>query len=286
MGRLAASDTPSSHGTAAGGALRLAYCEGGPGRKAAPTEDHHCLVIPAQDTPLRVITTRDGEARHYTLEMGDIALAPKGSQTVWEWLDPAKVILIQLDPDALLLFIELEMRLILTGNTLEQEIVVSDPDLSAAGLQLHHAAQQRGAGAEILFEALTRVFLVTLVRRYGTYHEGKASGFGLQEFEIILGHIETHLDNKITPAVLANLVGMSEASFARKFKLRTGQSPMAFVKQARMRAALVHLHEGRLSLGEIAVRCGFADQAHFSRVFRKAHGKTPGKYRAAITTQP
>ncbi len=282
MGRLSSSDTPALPSSGAGGALTVEYCEGGPGKKAAETRDHHCLVIPVHDAPIRVITTRDGEARHYTLKPGDIALAPQGSETIWEWLDPAKVILIRLDPDALLLFIELEMRLILTGNTLGDEIVINDPDLSAAAVQLNHAAQHQDVGTEVLFEALSRVFLVTLVRRYGLYDEGVPSGFGLKDYVTVLDYIEARLDSKITPSKLAALVGMSEATFARKFKQRTGQSPMAFVKETRLHAALVHLQEGRLSLGEIAVRCGFADQAHFSRVFRAAHGHAPGKYRAAL----
>ncbi len=282
MGRLAVSDTPRPQSTAAGGALAFNYCEGGPGRKTADTVQHHCMVIPVQDTPLRVITTRDGVVRHHTLTKGDIALAPQGTQTIWEWLDPAKVILIQLEPVALLRFIEHEMRLMLTGNRLDKEIVVTDPDLAAAAFQLLEASQQADVGEDILFDALARVFLVTLVRHYATYDQGDPSGFGLDDYVVILDYVEARLDSKITPANLAKLVGLSEASFGRKFKQRTGTSPMAFVKQARLRAALVHLHEGRLSLGEIAIRTGFADQAHFSRVFRAAHGRTPGKYRAAL----
>ncbi|WP_299191754.1 AraC family transcriptional regulator [uncultured Litoreibacter sp.] len=282
MGRLSTSDTPIAPFVAAGGTLTLAYCEGGPGRKTAETEHHHCLVVPAQDTPMRVIATRDGIAQQYTLNRGDIALATQGSHTLWEWLDHAKVILIKLDPAALLRFIEHEMRLMLTGNTLENEVVVTDPDLSAAAFQLHAASRQNGVGGDILLDALARVFLVTLVRRYGTYDTHGPAGFGLDDYVLILDHIEARLDAKITPARLAQLVGMSEATFGRKFKQRTGQSPMAFVKEARLRAALVHLHEGQLSLGEIAIRCGFADQAHFSRVFRTEHGRSPGKYRAAL----
>ncbi len=284
MGRLASSDMPKAVNVAARGALTLDYCAGGPGRKRAETDQHHCLVIPVQDAPLRVIVTRDGDARQFTLNKGDIALAPHKSHTVWEWLDPAKIILIRLEPDALRRFIELDMRLILTGNTIDSEVVVSDPDLAGAAAQLHSATQQDDIGADILFDALARVFLVTLVRRYGTYDENATGGFDLDDYATILSHIEARLDAKITPAGLAELVGMSEATFARKFKQRTGQSPMAFVKEARLRAALIFLHDGQLSLGEIAIRCGFADQAHFSRVFRKAHGRTPGKYRSALRT--
>lgn len=282
MGRQTVFDTPRPQHMAAGGALAFNYCESGPGRKTADTTQAHCMVIPVQDAPMRMITTRDGVMRQDTLTKGDFALAPQGTRTIWEWLDPAKVILIRLEPDALLRFIEHEMRLMLTSHELQSDSVVTDPDLATAAHQLLEASQQADVGEAVLFDAFARVFLVTLVRRYASYDRGDPAGFGLEDYALVLDHIEARLDRKITPANLAALVGMSEATFGRKFKQRTGQSPMAFVQQARLRAALVHLQEGQLSLGEIAIRTGFADQAHFSRVFRKALGETPGKYRAAL----
>ncbi|MEM9582735.1 MAG: AraC family transcriptional regulator [Pseudomonadota bacterium] len=282
MGRLAQLDGPTLINSAAQGALTLSYCIGPPGRRRAETDAHHCLVIPVQKDPLRVITTRDGMPRRFTLTQGDIALAPQGSHTIWEWLDPAEIVLIRLDPDALRRFIELDMRLILTGNTLENEVTIHDPDLAGAAIQLHRASRQDEVGSEILFEALARVFLVTLVRRYGQYDANATRGFDLEDYTAILTYIESRLERRITPKKMAEIIGVSEATFSRKFKERTGQSPMAFVKEARLKAALVHLHENDLTLGEIAIRCGFADQAHFSRVFKSAQGKTPSQYRKAI----
>ncbi|MEP5758568.1 MAG: AraC family transcriptional regulator [Litoreibacter sp.] len=277
-------DPPRSHSTAIGGTLTFDFYEGGQGRVIADTSLHHCLIIPVDDTPLSISKIRGGVAQPSILNKGDIALVPQGAETQWEWIDSTKVILIRLDPNALVRFIEHEMRLMLTGNCFENEAIITNSDLSATACQLHKASLQRDAGANIMFDALARVFLVTLVRRFTTYDTHGPVGFGLEEYTVILDFIESHLDSKITPATLAHLVGMSEASFGRKFKQRVGQSPMTFVKQARLRAALVHLHEGRISLGEIALLTGFSDQAHFSRVFRTAHGKTPGKYRSSLRT--
>lgn len=293
MGRhTAAAATPSDQPvvaattTAANGALRFSYCEGGPGTATPDTTNQHCLIVAAQDAPVRAMTTRDGTQRSYTLNKGDIAIAPQGSDVTWQWFDPAKVVLIWLDPAALDRFVEIDMRLLLTGNTLENEVVITDAPLAEAALQLHVAAQRQDVGADIMFEALARVFLVTLVRNYAVHDAGLdasvAGGFGLHAYAAVLDHIEARLDGKITPASMAKAAGMSEANFARKFKLKTGQSPMNFVKEVRLRAALLHLQDGQLSLGEIALRCGFADQAHFSRVFRKATGAPPGHYRATL----
>ncbi len=282
MGRHAPSDHPTPSVTAANGVLRFSYCEGGPGRRKADTEHQHCLVVPAQFAPIRAASIRDGVTHHYTLNKGDIALAPQGSDVTWEWFDPAKVILIWLNPEALQRFIELDMRLLLTGNTLENEVVINDPALAKAAHHLHGASLRQDVGADVLFDALARVFLVNMVRNYGIHDPGPAGTFDLKTYSAVIDHIEARLEHKITPASLAAIAGMSEATFARKFKTRTGQSPMAFVKQVRLRAARIHLQDGRLSLGEIAVRCGFSDQAHFSRAFRASYGATPGKYRSNL----
>ena len=282
MGRQAPSDQPQPSITAANAVLRFSYCEGGPGRSKADTEHQHCLVVPAQDDPIRAVSIRDGISHNYTLRRGDIALAPQGSDVTWEWFDPAKVILIWLDPVALQRFVELDMRLLVTGSSLETETVIQDHALVDAAHHLHEASLRKDVGADILFDALARVFIVNLVRNYGTREDGAAGAFDVETYSAVLDHIEQRLDSKITPASLANVAGMSEATFARKFKQRTGHPPMAFVKQVRLRAAHIHLQSGTLSLGEIAIRCGFADQAHFSRVFRASYGRAPGQYRSGL----
>lgn len=53
----------------------------------------------------------------------------------------------------------------------------------------------------------------------------------------------------------------------------------SYVRQQKIKKALVYLFSTNYSLTEIAFLCGFADQSHFTRTFKSYFGKTPKEYR-------
>jgi AraC-like DNA-binding protein len=53
---------------------------------------------------------------------------------------------------------------------------------------------------------------------------------------------------------------------------------------ARLRQARTLLGEG-VALSDAAAACGFADQSHLNRVFKRWMGVPPGRYRAQLRTQ-
>lgn len=283
MGQLTPADTRRMSEIVANSTLRFAYCEGGPGRATADTAHQHCLVILEQSDPIRIRVTRNGRTRTSLLEPSDVAFAAQGSDTTWEWLDPVKVIVITLDPQALRRFVQYDMRLLLREDALTRDHQIVAPALAETARQLHSTAQIPDVGNDIVFDALARVFLVTLVRQCGFDRVATpADGLGVDAFDRLVGYIEARLDSKITPRAMAAELGMSEASFARKFRAATGETPMAFVRTLRLRTARQMLEHERISLGEISIRCGFTDQAHFSRAFRKAYGHAPKHYRSRV----
>lgn len=80
---------------------------------------------------------------------------------------------------------------------------------------------------------------------------------------------------------LAGAVGLSRFELNRQFKAAYGLPPHAWQLQARIARAKALLRQGGAP-GDLAARLGFADQAHFSRVFRRATGVPPARYRAEI----
>lgn len=72
---------------------------------------------------------------------------------------------------------------------------------------------------------------------------------------------------------------LAEAAFARQFRALTGRSPHAWLVERRLGRARELMRESTASLTEIALVCGFADAAHFSRVFRARHGFSPRQWR-------
>lgn len=77
---------------------------------------------------------------------------------------------------------------------------------------------------------------------------------------------------------LASLTGLSPSHFSHSFKASTGMAPHQWQMKARLDHAKQLLITKDQPLTTIAVETGFADQAHFTRVFRKHIGTTPARW--------
>lgn len=91
--------------------------------------------------------------------------------------------------------------------------------------------------------------------------------------------LTTHIDGDISLEQLASACGLSRSHFARAFKASTGMPPHRWLVARRVERARELLLNSTLSLEQIAVRCGFSDQSHFTRVFVKLVGVAPGAWR-------
>jgi AraC-like DNA-binding protein len=78
---------------------------------------------------------------------------------------------------------------------------------------------------------------------------------------------------------LAAVCGLSRSYFIRAFKQVTGMPPYRWLLMQRVKHAKTLLRGTKLSVAEIAVACGFADQSHLTRVFSKAFGISPAAWR-------
>jgi AraC family transcriptional regulator len=94
-------------------------------------------------------------------------------------------------------------------------------------------------------------------------------------------YIDSHITGPILVADLSALFQRSAAHFSRSFKCTFGESPHSFVVRRRVELAAQYMLTTHASLSDIALRCGFADQAHLSKHFRQAAGQTPAAWRRA-----
>jgi AraC family transcriptional regulator len=95
----------------------------------------------------------------------------------------------------------------------------------------------------------------------------------------VLDYIDTHITSRMVVADLCGLVWRSEAHFSRSFKGTFGYSPHAFVIRRRVELAAKHMLQTDMSLSDIALECGFVDQAHLCKQFRAVAGETPAAWR-------
>ena len=98
-------------------------------------------------------------------------------------------------------------------------------------------------------------------------------------------YIDSHITGPVLVADLCALVRRSEAHFSRSFKRTFGESPHSFVIRRRVELAAHYMLTTEAALSEIASRCGFADQAHLCKHFRRSVGQTPAAWRRVHRVQ-
>ena len=91
--------------------------------------------------------------------------------------------------------------------------------------------------------------------------------------------VEEHLSQSIHIVDLSGAVGLSVPHFSRAFGLSFGEPPHLYVIQRRLDRARHLMLTSDMALSELAVACGFNDQAHFCRLFRQHTGRTPAAWR-------
>jgi AraC family transcriptional regulator len=98
----------------------------------------------------------------------------------------------------------------------------------------------------------------------------------------VIEYIDANLDREIALSALAETAGMSAHYFSELFKQSVHLSPHQFVIRRRIDRARTLLSDPAITVLEAAVRSGFADQSHFTKLFRRVVGVTPTRYRAAL----
>lgn len=98
----------------------------------------------------------------------------------------------------------------------------------------------------------------------------------------VIDFIETNLQESIGLDDLARAAGLSANHFLRVFKLATGETPYHFLRARRLERARQMLADNAMPLAELALECGFANQAHFTAAFSREVGVSPGRYRRAV----
>ncbi|HEY4148304.1 MAG TPA: AraC family transcriptional regulator [Chitinophagaceae bacterium] len=96
-------------------------------------------------------------------------------------------------------------------------------------------------------------------------------------------HINKNFDKAITLGEVARLANMSEVSFSRFFKQRTGNTFIDSLTEIRLGHASRMLIDTTQSIAEVAYNCGFNNISNFNRIFKKKKGCTPKEFRESYS---
>lgn len=158
--------------------------------------------------------------------------------------------------------------------------IIRDRALASAFTALHALSEIGGprlARDERYLRFTKRLFDRHIIDAPDAHAVGKES----RAVRLAREYLDSHLDERVSLADIADATDVSPYRLYRAFEAETGMTPHAYQRQARIRLALQLLRNGE-ELAVTAMLAGFADQAHFTRHFRSRMGITPGAYRAAI----
>ena len=97
----------------------------------------------------------------------------------------------------------------------------------------------------------------------------------------VIQKMEGHIEEPISPSVLASDVGMSTRQLERLFRRYLNRSPKRYYMELRLNKARNLLMQTDMSVINVALACGFASPSHFSKCYRAHFGTTPYRERGA-----
>ncbi|MGB3470503.1 MAG: helix-turn-helix transcriptional regulator [Erythrobacter sp.] len=263
--------------------IHLEFFEAAAAEMPSAVFDQHHILVNLRDQPMHIQNWRDGQLFEYSYARDEIVVTPAGIESGWRWTEQSKVIVITIDPEQLNRFAERELGQLLTQRQLCSVPHEHDPDLTSAAQMLLNALQTRSSGSEVMYESLARVLTVKLLERYGENAAKEAEfsrSFTPGHYKRVLDFVAYKFGQNIAISDLAAAAGLSEAHFSRQFRKTIGDSPHQFLMRYRVEQALAFLTDEARPLSDIAIACGFSDQAHLTRLFKRFTGKTPRQHRA------
>lgn len=225
----------------------------------------------SQISTIKGTTERTGPGHLYLIDPGQIHDgAPGGDGYRYRMIYPDIAILFEVIED-------------MTGRAFHgtpsfPSFLPHDPKMAQA-FQIAHRRLENGAGALEADEGMFSV-LAELFSRHGSAiilpveTREKTAVYQAREY------LNDNFDTDVGLEELAGMAGLSRAHLIRAFRREFHITPHAYLTDIRIRRARHLLRQGE-SPASVALECGFADQAHFTRHFKARTGVTPGQFRAA-----
>lgn len=247
-------------------------------------------VVLNSDNTLLSIDIEDAEGQITTVLLSSdeaLVLSPR-QKSRWSWTELAKCHVVEL-PRAYIQRLSGD-----ASNQLEKEYIgllhVKAPRLLESIGLAHSSLIRSEAGSHNVAKSFVDASAFRLLRAIdeGLLSKTALSGTDVpQDFssnlpQSILEAISRTRrtpNQNITLNDMIKTTGFSRSKLIRIFKSAVGEPPMAYLRRVRVEEALSRLQLTQQPIAEIAMECGFCDQAHLSNVMKSMLGFTPGSVR-------
>lgn len=246
-----------------------------------PSYTSHALMITLSDTSVRQVNRVGDQTFEGPYPGGAFACAPVNTSlySYWESADDDLVFVIQ--PDWL------KQLALETGQLNPSRVELlpvamqQDPTMTSLGHLFQRELCNDLLGGSLYYESLINLLGIHLLRHYCAFDAKPlhpTQNHGDKKLQLAIDYIHDHLGQEISLTAIATYLGMSQYHFCRWFKRSMGVAPYQYVIQQRVERAKNLLIHSELSLADIALACGFNNQGHLNRHFKKVLGMTPRQF--------
>jgi AraC family transcriptional regulator len=249
-----------------------------------PDHDHptHFLNLLTHGN-IRAQWTSEGKSRSADNGPGTIYLLPAGTRDRLTWSGPTTRIILVIEPR--FLSRSLEDTAHLDDVELTTHWNLHDRHIQSMMLALHADLEDGSPAGPLYGESLGLALSTYLVRRYSVRNSATPDCRGsmpTMRLNRTLEFINQNLARDLRLWELAQVAGMSPNYFCELFKASTGLPPYQYILRCRIERAKQYLRDPKITLACAAEAVGFADQSHFTKVFRRIVGVTPTRFRGKV----
>ena len=247
-------------------------------------EDAYLVALTLRDFPNRqywedgrhmpVCDLRTGQVDFHDLKRDPVALLDKPYHDLFFYLPRCALDAIADDAEA--------PRI---GDLNHEPVAVDDITISSLGRAVLPALNHPDQTSQLFIDHVLLAVGAHVAQTYGGMRpllrpvRGGLAPWQLKRAKEILN---AKLDGRVPLKEVAQECNLSVSHFSRAFRRTMGAAPHNWLLTRRIEVAKERLRDGRLSLLDVALACGFADQSHLTRVFTRMVGMSPGAWRRAL----
>jgi AraC family transcriptional regulator len=242
-----------------------------------PALSEHWLSLPLGN-PAQLTQKRDDRTHESIVHRGNSIFTPAGQPSYWRCMgreNHEQILHIHLNPEL--------VRQVAQNSEIDRIDLVncfSKPDLRLHQIAMLLLSELNSDGimGRLYVESLTQVLIIHLLRNYSSSTPQIApqqNGLTAIQLRQTIDYIQTHLDQNLSLAEIAEVINISPTYFSSLFKRATGNSPHQYVIQQRVERAKVLLKTTDLAIASIAFQVGFSSQSHLTQHFKRLTGSTP-----------
>jgi AraC family transcriptional regulator len=242
----------------------------------------HCLnqhtftICSELSSPSLIECCLDNRLKRYYFQSGDIIFCPAGVNKSLAWEQKNSCILLALEPQLL----EQVAYESINAERIEllPQIKMSDPLIQQIAYALKNELETNCLSGRLYWESAAAMLAIHLLKINSPSRQPiqeYKGGLSKHKLVMVIEYMDEYLEQNIGLSELAQVVNMSQYHFVRLFKQSVGITPHQYLIKKRVERAKQLLRQGDLSIADVALRCGFANQGHLGYHFKRLMNATP-----------